>query len=449
MRYLNPGRLLGPVGVMAVTLATVAGGFMSPVLASPSAAATGPVSTKPAAGTPQLVRTSGVENIRQLVQCGSMMYAVGSFTEISQGGKNYSRNNVFSFSATAPYAVSGWNVNVNGEVDSIAFTSSNGCADAYIGGSFSSVHGTAATNIAKVSTSTGAVVSSFGHDANNVVDTLLGYKGHLLAGGQFTQVNGGRRHLYASLSPSSGQVDSFINLHITGKVPNDHRVVYNQQLSHGGNLLLAEGNFTSVGGQPRQQIFMLDLSGSTAKVTGWTSPEFSQHCQARKSFYVHAAAWSPNDSTVYIADTGHDPLNRPKGSFPLTGLCDAAASFPAAQQSVSHNWIEYSGCDSYYSVAADSGAVYVGGHPRWADNPNGCDFAGKGAQPDPGLQGLNPSTGTVEAPGGTPTYSSSKANADDMVVTSAGLWIASSNRFDSNVCDGVHGHAGICFLPYS
>jgi len=447
MRYLSPGRLLGPVGAIAVALVTVGGGFMSPVLAKP-AAATGPVATKPAAGTPQLVRTSGVENIRQLVQCGPMMYAVGSFTEISQGGKNYSRNNVFSFSATAPYAVSGWNVNVNGDVNSIAFTSGNGCADAYIGGSFTSVHGTAATNIAEVSTSTGAVVSSFGHNANNEVDTLLGYQNHLLAGGQFTLVNGGKRHLYASLSPSSGKVDGFINLHITGKVPNDHRVVYNQQLSHSGNLLLAEGNFTSVGGQPRQQIFMLNLTGSTAKVTGWTSPEFSQHCTAKKSFYIHAAAWSPDDSTVYIADTGFHPLNWP-GTFPLTGLCDAAASFPAAQQSVSHNWIEYSGCDSYYSVAADSGAVYVGGHPRWADNPNGCNKAGPGAVADQGLQGLNPSSGTVETSGGKPVYSSSRANADDMLITGAGLWIASSNRFDSNVCDGVHGHAGICFLPYA
>ena len=139
-------------------------GLMLAVLAMP-AAATGPVATKPAAGTPQLVRTSGVQNIRQLVQCGTMMYAVGSFTEISQGGKNYSRNNVFSFSATAPYAVSGWNVNVNGNVNSIAFTSSNGCADAYIGGSFTSVHGTRARNIAEINTSTGSVVknsSTFG-----------------------------------------------------------------------------------------------------------------------------------------------------------------------------------------------------------------------------------------------------------------------------------------------
>ena len=35
-----------------------------------------------------------------------------------------------------------------------------------------------------------------------------------------------------------------------------------------------------------------------------------------------------------------------------------------------------------------------------------------------------------------------------MLITSAGLWIASDNFDDSEMCGGVSGHAGICFLPY-
>jgi hypothetical protein len=455
MRSLSV-RSLGRAGVITVALAAGSGWFAAAAPAQAAAparaaATAGGVSTKPADGTPQLTAGHGKasETIRQLVKCGNLMYAVGGFKTITQAGHTHTRNGIFSFSASAPYTLSKMLVDVNGEVDSIAFTAHRGCSDAYIGGSFTSVHGTRVRNIAEISTSTGAVVKTFGHDANHEVDTLVGYKGHLLAGGEFTETNGYGRNYYASLSPYNGKDDGFLRLRISGRIPNDPSRVYNQQLSHSGNLLLAEGNFTSVGGQPRQQIFMLNLSGSQAKVTGWTSKEFSQHCQARKSFYVHAAAWSPNDSTVYVADTGHDALNRPKGSFPLTGLCDAAAAFPAAQRSVSHNWIEYSGCDSYFSVAADSSAVYVGGHPRWANNPNGCDFAGKGAQRDQGLQGLNPGNGTLEKSGGAPLYSSSRNDADDMVFTSAGLWIASSNRFDSNLCDGVHGHSGICLLPHS
>ena len=115
-----------------------------------------------------------------------------------------------------------------------------------------------------------------------------------------------------------------------------------------------------------------------------------------------------------------------------------------------HEWIEYSGCDSYYSVGADNAAVYAAGHPRWADNTNGCTKQGTGATPDPGLQGLDPATGIVELnSGGAALYTMSRDNADDMLFTSAGLWIASDNDFGSSRCGGVSGHAGICFLPYS
>jgi hypothetical protein len=35
-----------------------------------------------------------------------------------------------------------------------------------------------------------------------------------------------------------------------------------------------------------------------------------------------------------------------------------------------------------------------------------------------------------------------------MLITSAGLWIASDNFDGSNQCGGLSGFAGICFLPY-
>jgi hypothetical protein len=39
--------------------------------------------------------------------------------------------------------------------------------------------------------------------------------------------------------------------------------------------------------------------------------------------------------------------------------------------------------------------------------------------------------------------------ADDMLLTSAGLWIASDNEGKSQTCGFVSGLSGICFLPYS
>jgi hypothetical protein len=410
------------------------------------------VSASPASGTPYLAISKTQQTVKELVQCGGTMYAVGRLWKVYQNGTAYSRDNVFSFSATAPYTMTGWDPQVNGEVNSITFTNGHGCGTAYLGGSFTAIDGKNATNIAAISTANGAgtLLSSFGRDANGVVDTLVAYKDHLLTGGRFTRTNGYSRYYLESLSPSTGQVDSFLNLHVEGNVIGNPRQVYNQQLSHGGTLDLVEGNFTSVGGQHRQQILMLNLAGSTAQVTGWTSPEFNSRCWEGEAYYVRSAAWSPSDSTVYVADTGNHPLDWTKGTFPLTGLCDAAASFPATQTSVNDNWIEYTGCDSYYSVAADDGAVYVAGHPRWADNPNGCNNAGPGAFTDHGLQGLNLATGKVlSTPKGKPVYDMSRANGDHMLITSAGLWIASTNRFGSNECDGVTDHSGICLLPYA
>jgi hypothetical protein len=195
------------------------------------------------------------------------------------------------------------------------------------------------------------VTTSFAHNANGQVETLLLHGGHLLTGGYYTSINGSSNKYMTSLNPSTGQDDRFIHLNISGNYqylgvgPNPTRV-YNQQLSHGGTLDLVEGDFTSVGGHSRQQIFMLNLGGSSATVTGWTSAEFKRHCATVEPFYVRAASWSPGDSTVYLATTGFHPADQPVGHYPWTGLCDVAAAFPATQASVSHKWINYTGCDS-------------------------------------------------------------------------------------------------------
>ena len=124
------------------------------------AALTGPVSATPATGTPKLAATGTTETVRQLVQCGGTMYAVGSFSEIQRFTTTYPRNNIFSFSATSPFKVTSWAPDVNGEVNSIAFNGSN-CNDAYIGGQFTSVNGTKVSNFAEIDTTTGNVVSGF------------------------------------------------------------------------------------------------------------------------------------------------------------------------------------------------------------------------------------------------------------------------------------------------
>jgi len=455
-------------GCCALQLPAVATASTAAVPAAP----TGPVSATPPTGLPKLAPTAATETVRQLVQCGGTMYAVGSFTSIQRFTTTYPRTNIFSFSATPGFKVTSFAPNVNGEINSIAFNGSN-CADAYIGGQFTSVNGTTVANIAEIDTTTGNVVTTFGtHVGGGHVDTLLVVNGHLLVGGTFTTINGSTADpFYASVSPVTGRDDGFLHLGVSGHivfpgVKNNSTEVFNQQLSHSGSLLLVEGDFTSAGGMNRRQIFMIRVSGATAALTGWTSPEFDGsdpggalnandkyfNCGTSHPFYIHAAAWSPDDSEVYIADTGVKPILW-NGVFPLVGLCDAAAAFPASEKRVFSDWIAYDGCDSLYSAAADNSAVYVAGHNRWFNNQKACNTKGPGAIPAPGLAGLHPGPGggtlILNAAGTAGLYSRSRGHgADDMLITGAGLWIASDNFGGGTSCGGISGYAGICFLPY-
>src|SRR6516162_4185653 len=97
--------------------------------AAVQAAPVGPVSPTPPTGLPKLAPTGTTETVRQLVQCGGTIYAVGSFTSIQRFTTPYPRTNIVSFSATAPYTVTSFAPNVNGEINSIAFNGSN-CNDA-------------------------------------------------------------------------------------------------------------------------------------------------------------------------------------------------------------------------------------------------------------------------------------------------------------------------------
>jgi hypothetical protein len=172
-RAVRAGIVVGAVALGAGTLLSVTADAQAPA---------GPVSATPVTTTPHLPPiVTAAQQIRQLVLCKGTMFAVGSFSTIEQ--------NAMSFSAKAPYPVSSWAPKINGVVNSIAFNGSH-CADAYIGGSFTKVNGTTVENLAEISTQTGAVVKTFGHSASEEVETLLGWNGHILAGGDYTSING-------------------------------------------------------------------------------------------------------------------------------------------------------------------------------------------------------------------------------------------------------------------
>lgn len=440
--------------VVAVATAILSGAGLS--LASPAGATPGgPPSVYPATFIPQLA-TSGtdgsIEQIRHLAQCGDTMYAVGVFTSIKRGSTVVSRNNAFSFSASTG-VISSWNPNPNGQVDTIALSAS--CSTAYLGGKFSSVAGTTVKNIAAVTTSgTGTVVSPFAHSSGGRVTTLAISGAHLLTGGYFIGINGSAKKYMASLSLTSGKDDNYLpDLGVTGTLPGNPNGtrIYNQQLSHDGTRDLVEGDFLTVGGHTLRQVFILNL-GTTPSVSNWKAIDFDRDCNAVEPYYVQDGAWSPSDATVYFGTTGYKPATGlgSNTSDPRSGPCDAALAFSTVPVDQNALWINYTGCDSLYSVEADGSTAYFGGHQRWSSNPAGCDQLGAGGIVAPGIEGLNPTTGAL-------TYNPTRGRglgADDMLITSAGLWIASDNQANTNNCGQTltgqpsYGHAGLCLLRY-
>lgn len=402
--------------------------------------------------TPSLA-TSGtdgtVEQVRQLTPCGADMYGVGQFSAFSQGGTTYLRNNAFSFSQTTG-AVTSWNPNVNGRVDTVAFNGTD-CSYAYLGGTFTMVGSTTVKNIAKVSTTTGQVDTSFLNTAAGRVAHMEVMHGHLLVGGYFPGY-------LKSVSPASGTSDGYQtpaisgNYQFPGVLPNPTRV-WNMAPSPDGNAVLVMGDFTTVGGVARRQIFRLNLGATAAVVSGWYSSSaatipgytgFNEECATVEPFWLQAAAWSPDGQTIYIGTTGYKPYDA-SAADPRTELCDAAAAFDATETDVPPRWINYAGCDSLYSAAADATTAYFGGHERWASNPNGCDSKGPLAVDAPGMVGLSPVDGHVIW---NPTRGRG-LGADDMtLVPGSGLWIASDNAQNTSTCAKKFSHAGICFMPY-
>ena len=197
---------------------------------------------------------------------------------------------------------------------------------------------------------------------------------------------------------------------------------------------------------------MLNVGGSKAAVTGWTSPTMNVSCT--EAFWARAAAWSPNDSTIYLATTGyHEPGTSTHGPRKPGTPCDVVMAFPAdadlGEPSCGTTRPAVTRCTRSRPIPS---GVYVGGHERYSMNQQACDTLGTGGYNAPGMEGLDPANGNlfVNPANSAGYYSRARGlGADDMLITSVGLWIASDNLDGSQTCGGVFGLAGICLLPYS
>jgi len=395
-------------GGIAVMLAATAMGTAD---ASPAIGRV--VSTNPVNYTPNITNGAAYKS----AEANGMLYVGGSFTSVTAAAGTtptgtFTRNHILAFNAATGSISTSFAPNVNGDVWAIVPSGTS----LYIGGSFSSVNGVARRGLAKIDATTGAVDTSFNAalTSGNVTEAAL-VSGRLIISGTFPKK-------ILAVNPATGANTGYINVAVTGSVASNAGPVevYRFAVNPAGTKLVGVGNFTTVGGATHYRAFMLDLGSTAASVSAWRYTPLQQMCAADSlPDYMRDVDFSPDGSYFVFVSTGFVPLSGQIG----IALCDAASRFETANLSPTRpTWINYTGGDTLHSVAVTDQAVYVQGHQRWLNNPQGRDNAGPGAVSRPGIGAINTTTGLALS--WNPTKDRG-VGGKDLLVTARGLWVAS------------------------
>jgi hypothetical protein len=422
IRRRSPVALL-LASVVGLTCLVVPGG----ATAAPALGAV--VSTNPVNWTPHV--SNGA--VYKFVQASNgLIYAGGSFTEVTaapgiQPGIVFKRNNLVAFNPTTGL-VHGFRPSFNGPVWALATDGTS----LYVGGEFTTVNGQPRSRLAKFNLATGALDSNFRPGLQDMVRDAVFVNGRLIVSGRFNKK-------IASMNTSSGWTTSYLNIPITGSVADNAgpTEVYRFAVNPAGTRLVGVGNFTSVGGSTRYRALMLNLGSTSVSVNPWEYVPLRNRCRSTSATdYLRDVDFSPDGSWFVIVSTGWVPQAGGVGR----DICDAAARFETSIPAPNRpTWINYTGGDTLHSVAATDVAVYVQGHQRWLNNPQGVDFAGPGAVSRPGIGAINPTTGLALS--WNPTKDMG-VGGRDLYVTSQGLWVGSDT-----VHIGGEIHPRIALMP--
>ena len=211
-------------------------------------------------------------------------------------------------------------------------------------------------------------------------------------------------------------------------------------LDASGTKLVAVGNFVTVGGQPREQIAVVDTPvGAAATVSSWATDRFSRarnNCASRLQ-HVHARHRLLAGRQLVRRQHHRRLRRRCRAAAPCATPPPDGRRRPARGQQPT--WVGYSGGDTLYGVAIAGDTVYIGGHFRWLNNSFQGDQAGPGAVPREGIAAL-------DAANGLPlSWNPGRARgvgAEALYTTSQGLWVGS----DTNLIAGER-RQRIAFLP--
>lgn len=370
-------------------------------------------------------------DIRATAVIGDTVVVGGDFTSVSdsEGDTFYERWYLFAFSLSTGRVLP-FEPYLDGPVLALEPGPNN---TVYVGGRFQYVGDRRQRGIAQLSLSSGWPVGPFRAkvDWGDVRGIQLTPSG-LFIGGTFSKVNGVDRVGLARLNQVTGAVDSRFDAQLSAEEIGRVKVE-DIAVSPRGDRLMTIGAITKVGAQERFQAAMFDLTAEHTALSGWSTNVFEQPCRAGFDTYMRAVDFSPDGDYFVIVTTG-------RASDPAR-MCDVAVRFETyGTGSQQPTWVNHTGGDSLYAVEIGPEAVYVGGHQRWMDNPEGHESAGPGAVSRVGLASIDPQSG--RATDWNPTRSRGMG-VRAFTLTAHGLLVGSDT---DTLAHEYHGRIGL--FPY-
>ncbi|MDS1271738.1 hypothetical protein RIF23_15690 [Lipingzhangella sp. LS1_29] len=369
----------------------------------------------PVSWTPHVVNGK----VQAIDQDGDVVVVGGNFGHLRTNDHDdvIEQPYLFAFDRSTGALRTGFRPDLDREVTSVSVRDGT----VYVGGFFTTVNGEPARGLVRLSLDDGRQVPEF---ADTTIDDgrvygLAEQDGDLYVGGSFSSINGEQRQGVARLDSSTGVVDPAFDLPI-GQTRAGFLRVHNLALSPAGDRLLISGPFLEVDGAPRPQIAMIDTTGDEARLSSWATDAFTAECDwSRMHTYLRQMDFAPDGSYFVVVTTGA-PVD-------LGGLCKTASRWEVDENpDAEPTWVNHTGGDSLYSVAVTEAAVYVGGHQRWLDNPEGDKSAGPSAVEREGIGAIHPTRGTALSwnPGRQRGH-----GAEELTVTDDGLYVGSDTEW--------------------
>ncbi|MCZ3387548.1 MAG: PKD domain-containing protein [Actinomycetia bacterium] len=411
--------------VAVVSLATVVGGLLGPVSAAGAAGADQQLaSTNPENDTPRVLdgRVQAIQRIGDTVVVG------GTFTQVQGAAPNapiLSRTGLFAFDAITGAVSNAFNPQLAAKAGSIpgvdTLAVAPGAQAIFVGGDYRTINGSGPARLQAVKLSDGTRLTSFTNPVfNSRVYDLKVVGDRLYVAGSFTLAGSAERKGLATLDVTTGALTTAVSLPFTGTAAGvGVTTVRKIELTPTGDRLVAIGNFNAVGGTARMQLAMLNTSGASAILDGWSTTRFGgADCSAYFDTYMRDVDVSPDGSFFVVVTTGG-------WGGSTTKLCDSASRWETygagAQQPT---WVNHTGGDTFWALEVTGPVAYVGGHFRWMNNLLTTDgrSAGAGAVDREGLAALDTRNGLPFSWNPTRTRG---VGVFDFNVTPTELWAGS------------------------